>query len=56
MKYETIYLILNEDTNILYPILIVIVFLFVIKIILKYDNLTFGIQIYKYFASTFIFF
>ena len=56
MKYNTIFTILEKDTSIVYPTLIFFIFSFIILLIIKYDALTFGSKIYKFFASLFIFF
>jgi len=56
MKYTTIFTILEKDTSIMYPTIIFFVFTFIILFILKYNALTFGSKIYKFFASLFIFF
>ena len=55
IEYKTIFIISDKDTNILYPLLIIILFSLVIRTILIYDGLTFGSKIYKFFASLFIF-
>jgi len=56
MEYQTIFIISDKNTNILYPLLIIIFFSLIIRAILIYDELTFGSKIYKFFASIFIFF
>jgi len=55
MKYNTIFTVLEKDTSIVYPTIIFLIFSSIILVIFKYDTLTFGSKIYKFFASLFIF-